>query len=151
MKILKASVNDAGEILCLQKAAFMSEAELYGNYNIEPLKQTIEEIKKQFESYVFLKAVSEENIIGTVRAFEKGGTCYIGKLAVSPLHRNKGIATLLMKEIEKYFKCKRFELFTGVKSERNMHLYEKLGFSVFKKEQKGCVGGVEIAYMEKSV
>ncbi|MDD2523419.1 MAG: GNAT family N-acetyltransferase [Endomicrobiaceae bacterium] len=152
MEILKASIKDAKEILDLQKTAFESEAELYGNYSIEPLNQSIEEIKQQFNSYIFLKAVSADgSIVGTVRAFEKDGTCYIGKLAVSPKMQNNGIATLIMKEIEKYFKCNRFELFTGIKSEKNIHLYKKLGYSVFKKEQKGCGGGVEIVYMEKSV
>lgn len=148
MQILKASADDAGEILCLQKSAYISEAELYENYNIEPLKQTIEEIKKQFESYIFLKAVADGNIIGTVRAFEKDGTCYIGKLAVSPKMQNNGIGTLMMQEIEKCFKTKRFELFTGIKSEKNLRLYKKLGYSVYKKEQFGC-GGIEIVYMEK--
>ncbi|MFA7675270.1 MAG: GNAT family N-acetyltransferase, partial [Endomicrobiia bacterium] len=144
--------KDAKEILDLQKTAFESEAELYGNYSIEPLNQSIEEIKQQFNSYIFLKAISaaDGSIVGTVRAFERDGTCYIGKLAVSPKMQNNGIATLIMKEIEKYFKCKRFELFTGIKSEKNIYLYKKLGYSVFKKEQKGC-GGIEIVYMEKSV
>ncbi|MDD2524658.1 MAG: GNAT family N-acetyltransferase, partial [Endomicrobiaceae bacterium] len=146
------SIKDAKEILDLQKTAFESEAELYGNYSIEPLNQSIEEIKQQFSNYIFLKAVSSSDgsIVGTVRAFERDGTCYIGKLAVSPKMQNNGIATLIMKEIEKYFKCKRFELFTGIKSEKNIYLYKKLGYSVFKKEQKGC-GGIEIVYMEKTV
>ena len=153
MEILQASAKDAKEILDLQKTAFESEAELYGNYSIEPLNQSIEEIKQQFSNYIFLKAVSsaDGSIVGTVRAFERDGTCYIGKLAVSPKMQNNGIATLIMKEIEKYFKCKRFELFTGIKSEKNIYLYKKLGYSVFKKEQKGCGGNIEIVYMEKTV
>ncbi|MFA6913948.1 MAG: GNAT family N-acetyltransferase, partial [Endomicrobiia bacterium] len=39
MEILQASAKDAKEILDLQKTAFESEAELYGNYSIEPLNQ----------------------------------------------------------------------------------------------------------------
>lgn len=43
--------------------------------------QTLEEIEKQFKDHLFLKAVSENMIIGTVRAHKENGTCYIGKLA----------------------------------------------------------------------
>jgi hypothetical protein len=39
-----------------------------------------------------------------------------------------------MRGIEETFKeARRFELFTGHKSEKNLHLYEKLGYRVFKK------------------
>lgn len=33
-----ASVGDAAEILELQRRAYVSEAEIYGDYRIEPLK-----------------------------------------------------------------------------------------------------------------
>lgn len=149
MKILQASVKDANEILNLQKSAFKIEAELYNNYDISPMKETIEEIIKSFINCIFLKAVEKEKIIGTVRAFEKDGTCYIGRLAVSKEMQNRGIGTLLMKEIEKYFKTKRFELFTGAKSEKNIRLYKKLGYSPFGEKKSGCGALVEVIFMEK--
>ncbi len=71
MEILQATIDDAEEILNLQKLAYRSESERYNNYDIPPLRQTIDEIKEQFKSYIFLKAVSGGNIIGTVRAYEK--------------------------------------------------------------------------------
>jgi len=41
-----------------------------------------------------------------------------------------------MKEIENIFKeCERFELFTGHKSEKNLYLYQKLGYKIFKNEK----------------
>jgi ribosomal protein S18 acetylase RimI-like enzyme len=61
--------------------------------------------------------------IGSVRANVKEGTCYIGRLIVHPDFQKRGIGTRLMSEMEKVFNsCKRFELFTGDKSERNLHL-----------------------------
>jgi ribosomal protein S18 acetylase RimI-like enzyme len=59
--------------------------------------------KNQFKDHIILKAVSNDKIIGTVRAHEKGGTCYIGRLAIHPDLQNQGIGTALMKEIEKYY------------------------------------------------
>ena len=149
MKFLQASVKDANEILNLQKSAFQIEAELYKNYDILPLKETIEEITQSFKNCIFVKAVDKEKIIGAVRAFEKDGTCYIGRLAVSKEMQNRGIGTLLMNEIEKYFKTKRFELFTGAKSEKNIRLYKKLGYSPFGEKKSGCGALVEVIFMEK--
>ena len=94
MEISQAKIDDAEEILTLQKLAYRSEAERYNNYEISPLRQTIDEIKEQFKSHIFLKAVSEGKIIGTVRACEKNGTCYVGKLAVHPDMQNQGIGKI---------------------------------------------------------
>jgi hypothetical protein len=44
MVIEKAVVNDAEKILSLQKIAYRSEAEIYDDFTIPPLKQTSEEI-----------------------------------------------------------------------------------------------------------
>jgi ribosomal protein S18 acetylase RimI-like enzyme len=148
MKISQATIDDAEEILSLQKLAYRIEAERYNDDTISPLKQTLNEIKDQFKDHIFLKAVSHDKIIGTVRASEENGTCYVGRLAVYPEAQNRGIGTALMKEIEKYYTPKRFELFVGSKSENNIHLYKKLGYRIFKTAKYEC-GNIEIYYMEK--
>ena len=150
MKILRATITDAEEILRLQKLAYRIEAERYNDYNIPPLMQTLEQIMEQFKDHVFLKLVSENTIIGTVRAVEENGTCYIGKLAVHPEMQNRGIGTTLMQEIESCYKPLRFELFVGSKSENNIYLYSKLGYRIFKRAKYEC-GNIEILYMEKNV
>ena len=50
LSIERAAVEDAPEILALQKAAFRSEAELYGDFSIEPLVQTGGRIRFSGES-----------------------------------------------------------------------------------------------------
>jgi GNAT superfamily N-acetyltransferase len=146
--IVKAELSDAEEILKLQKLAYRIEAELYDNYEIAPLKQTVDELEMQFRDHIILKAVSDDRIIGTVRAIEGDETCYVGRLAVRPDLQNRGIGTALMIEIEKLCHPKRYELFVGVKSYNNIHLYEKLGYNIYLKDQYGC-GNIEIFYMEK--
>jgi ribosomal protein S18 acetylase RimI-like enzyme len=129
----RATASDAEEILALQKLAYRSEAEIYDDYKIPPLVQTLESIEKDFESQRFLKALMNGRIIGSVRAYSKEGTCYIGRLIVHPDFQNRGLGTKLMNEIERIFRtCKRFELFTGVRSEKNLYLYQKLGYKIFK-------------------
>lgn len=53
-------------------------------------------------------------IIGSVRAFEKGETCYIGRLIVHADYQNQGFGTKLLNRIENIFNSKRFELFTDI-------------------------------------
>ena len=148
MEIERATVLDAEEILALQKLSYRSEAEIYNDFNIPPLVQTLENILKDLEDQFFLKAMIGERIIGSVRAYAQGTTCYIGRLIVQPDFQNRGIGKKLMYEIEKIFNhCKRFELFTGDKSERNLYLYQKLGYQIYKKAK--ITDLTAIVYLEK--
>ncbi len=148
MIIKPATVSDAEEILSLQKLAYQSEAGIYNDFNIPPLNQSLEEIKDEFDDKIFLKAVVDERIIGSVRVFVEQKTCYIGKLIVHPDFQNQGTGTKMMNEIEKFFnKAKRFELFTGHKSKRNIYLYQKLGYRRFRTEK--ITDNLELIYLEK--
>jgi GNAT superfamily N-acetyltransferase len=133
--IEKASIDDAEEILRLQKLAYISEAEIYDDFNIQPLVQTLDQIKEEFAARVFLKVILDGKIIGSVRASEKDGTCHIAKFIVHPAYQNRGIGTHLMNRVEELFcHCKRYELFTGHKSAKNLYLYQKLGYKIYRHE-----------------
>ncbi len=148
MILEKATVTDAAELLALQKLAYRSEAEIYNDYNLPPLVQTLKNMEEDFENQFFLKAVLEGKIIGSVRAHAKEETSYIGRLIVHPDFQGRGIGTRLMNEIERVFdRCKRFELFTGEKSERNLYLYQKLGYRIFMTAK--ISDQTNIVYLEK--
>ncbi len=147
-QITQAEPKDAEEILLVQKSAYRSEAEIYNDYDIAPLKQTADELKEQFKNYIILKAVLNGKIIGTIRAYEDSGSCYIERLAVLPDMQNHGIGSALLKEIENRFNPKRYELFTGSKSDKNIYFYKKAGYSVFKKTKLGR-SNIEMLYLEK--
>ena len=135
MKIEEVSGEDLQEILELQKLAFQIQGEIYNDFTIPPLIQTLEELKVDFLQQVFLKTERDGMIVGSVRGYKMDDTCYIGRLVVHPEYQNQGIGTALMVEIEKKFSnIARFEIFTGHKSEKNLYLYKKLGYSIFKKE-----------------
>ena len=122
--IKKAQKEDLEKILELQYLAYQSEAKLFGNMDIPPLKQTIEEVYDEFHKGIILKAVDEEGlIIGSVRAYQENGTVYIGKLMVHPKMQKKGIGTKLLLEIENVYPNERYELFTSTKSINNIRLY----------------------------
>jgi ribosomal protein S18 acetylase RimI-like enzyme len=148
MSIEQATIEDAQEILALQKLAYTSEAEIYNDFTIPPLHQTIDEIKAEFADQSFLKFCADGRIVGSVRAYVKEGTCFIGKLIVHPECQNQGIGTKLLQEIENAFdNVARYELFTGHKSERNLYLYKKKDYKIFRSQK--LTEDLTIVFMEK--
>jgi len=129
----KALIENAEEILSLQKIAYVSEAKIIDDFTIPPLHQTLEEIQSEFRHQIFLKVELNDAIIGSVRTCLEGKTCYIGKLIVHPKNQNTGIGKKLLHAAEKQFPdAERYELFTGQKSKRNLYIYEKNGYQIFK-------------------
>jgi len=146
--IEKAQKEDLKEILELQHLAYQSEAKLFGDMDIPPLKQTIEEVDEEFEKGTFLKVVDDSGaIIGSVRACEENGTIYIGKLMVHPKMQKQGIGTQLLLAMENEFPNHRYELFTSTKSISNIRLYERLGYKIFKEE--AVSEELQFVYLEK--
>ena len=148
MIIIKAEKEDLQKILDLQYLAYQSEARLFDNQDIPPLKQTLADVENEYQKGMILKALDEgETIIGSVRAFCDSGTVYIGKLMVHPSKQGQGIGTQLLLEMEKQYPNQRYELFTSTKSERNIALYQKLGYKIFDEEQ--VTEELRFVYMEK--
>lgn len=147
--IHKAEQNDLQEILQLQYHAYQSEAELFGNKDIPPLKQTLSEVIDEFNNGIILKMVIDNRIIGSVRAKEENGTVYIGKLMVHPDYRCKGYGSKLLLEIERCFPKKRYELFTSTRSIDNIRLYQKMGYIIFNR--KAVNDELVFVYMEKTL
>jgi ribosomal protein S18 acetylase RimI-like enzyme len=149
MFISQASIEDAEAILKLQKIAYQSEAQIYNDFSISPLTQTLDQIKADFATKVFLKAVAGGDIVGSVRGYQEKGTCYVERLIVQPTFQGQGIGTALMRHIESVFsEAKRFELFTGHRSERNIRLYQRLGYQEFRREP--ATENLMFVFMEKT-
>ncbi len=102
----------------------------------------------EYQKGIILKALDKgKTIIGSVRAFCNNGTVYIGKLMVHPSKQGQGIGTQLLLEMEKLYPNQRYELFTSTKSEKNIALYQKIGYKIFNEEQ--VTEELRFVYMEK--
>jgi len=148
IKIEKASKADAADILEIQKKAFLSEAKLYNDYQIGALTQTRDELVKDFDVYVFLKAVLDDGrIAGSVKARVSGNSCWIGRLIVLPEYQKQGIGRKLMEAVEGCFPdAAKYELGTGSKSVQNIRFYKKLGYKISGEEKDNSV---TLVHMEK--
>jgi len=149
VQIAKAERRDLPAILALQRIAYQSEAALLNNYELPPLKQTLEDVAEEFERGLILKGVLVGKIIGSVRASSDGHTCYVGKLVVSPEHQRKGYGAQLLSEIEKAWPHPRYELFTSDKSAGNLNLYEKMSYKPF--QEKRINPGLRLIFLEKII
>lgn len=69
---------------------------------------------------------------GAIREYEKNGM-EVKRMYVLPTHRNKGIASEVLKELEVWAKELKYDflvLETGIKQPAAMHLYEISGFEI---------------------
>lgn len=148
MNIRKAEKEDLQRILDLQYLAYQSEAKLFNDPDIPPLKQTLAEVVSEFQKGIVLKAIDDNNtIIGSVRAYYENDTVYIGKLMVHPHKQGQGIGTQLLAAIEKEYPQQRYELFTSSRSKKNIELYEKSGYKIFREKQ--ITDELKFVYLEK--
>lgn len=99
--ISAASAQDAEHILKLQYLCYQSEAELYGDYTIEPLTQTLDDLKDEIARGHALVARLGGEVVASVRGVvDSEGTARIGKLIVHPRMRHHGLGGRLLDAIE---------------------------------------------------
>lgn len=147
MKIVKAEKADLKQMLDIQHLAFQREAEEFNDFSIEPLTQSLEDVQKEFEYMIFLKAVDESGkIIGSTRGYVKDGTSYVRTTSVHPDYQGHGIGSKLIQTLEEVNQAPRYEISASVRCPQNIRLYEKLGFMRFKEIKTENNGFV---YLEK--
>ncbi|PZG13413.1 GNAT family N-acetyltransferase [Nonomuraea aridisoli] len=134
--IERAVAADAGEILTVQRAAYVSEAQLYGDPFITPLVESLEQVRKAVEGGVVLKAVEGGRIVGSVRGQLSGTTCRVGRLVVAPDFQGQGVGSALLAALhEQVPEATAFDLFTGHLSGGNLRLYRRLGYRETHRER----------------
>ncbi|MEU8120014.1 GNAT family N-acetyltransferase [Spirillospora sp. NPDC049024] len=136
--IERAGPADAGELMTVQRAAYVTEAQLYGDPFIPPLVESAEQLRKVLAGdAVVLKAVLGGRLVGAVRAQFNDRTCLVGRLVVVPDLQGRGIGRRLLTALEGEVagRADACVLFTGHLSESNLRLYRSLGYAEVRRER----------------
>jgi predicted N-acetyltransferase YhbS len=131
LSIRRADPADAGEVLTVQRAAFVTEAQLHDDPHMTPLTQSLDQLRAVIATDTVLVAVDGTRIVGSVRARLDGGDAwFIGRLVVAPDRQGAGIGTALLAAIEGLAPAEAtvFSVETGPKSVQNVRLYERHGY-----------------------
>ena len=123
--------EDAGEVLTLQRAAFVQEAQIYGTPELPPLTQTLAELEAELAENLGCVAVDGTRLVGAVRARRDGDLLLVGRLTIAPDQQGRGIGTQLLAAVEERgaaLGATEAELFTGSLSEANLRLYRREGY-----------------------
>jgi len=156
LEVLRMTAADAGEVLTLQRAAYVTEAQLYRDAFLPALTQTLEELVDEIESGGGLVLRKNGRIIGAVRTRVVGGLLHIGRLVVAPDVQGHGFGSILMNAAEgeaaatdedSPLAADAAVLFTGKLSEANLRLYARRGYVETHREQ--LQSGVELVHMRK--
>lgn len=144
-RIRRATPDDAGEILTVQRAAFVTEAQVYGDPHIEPLTQTLPDLRAELsrpDVHAFAALSDSGRLIGAVRLVVDGTDRTVGhirRLVVAPDMQGTGAATALMRHLHEHVPAgvELLQLWTGGRSDGNIRLYARLGYEEYARGQAG--------------
>ncbi|WP_434812066.1 GNAT family N-acetyltransferase [Microbacterium sp. bgisy189] len=142
--------DDAGEVLTVQRAAFVQEALIYRDPDMPALTQTLEQLEAELADNLGLVAERGPRIVGAIRAVAADELLLIGRIAIVPDQQGEGIGRMLLEAVEERgwsVGCREAELFTGSHSDANLRLYERLGYR--KTEQIDQGDGTAQIFMRK--
>ncbi|SEM33003.1 Acetyltransferase (GNAT) domain-containing protein [Streptacidiphilus jiangxiensis] len=129
-----ATEDDAERILKLQFLCYQGEAELYGDWSIDPLTQTLDSMRSELKEHHVLVARLGDEIVGSVRGrVDDDGVGRIGRLMVHPRMQRHGLGSRLLRAMEQQLAADGtvivgYRLFTGHRSLGNLRLYQRLGY-----------------------
>jgi len=131
--ISAATADDAEQILKLQYLCYQGEAELYGDWSISPLTQTLDSIRGELAEQCVLVARLGDEVVGSVRGrLDDAGVGRIGRLVVHPRMQRHGLGGRLLDELEQRLAeggpVTSYRLCTGHRSLGNLRLYRRQGY-----------------------
>jgi len=137
IRIDRIRVTDAGEALTVQRAAFVSEAQIYGATDTAPLTQTLEQLETDIAGGDGWVARRHGRLVGVLSCREADDVLLIGRIAIAPDMQGEGIGRRLLAAAEAASTAAEAELFTGSLSEANLRLYRDCGYAETERIDQG--------------
>lgn len=134
------------ELLALQKASYLVEAKLINFFEIPPLLETINDLSECEEA--FIGYFEGGKLAGAISFTIDGDELTICRMVVHPDHFRKGIAQVLLNEVENSNRgLTVFKVSTGKENPPAKNLYLKNGFKLINDIE--VVPGLYISNFEK--
>lgn len=121
----------AGEVMTVQRAAYLQEARRYGAWDLPPLVETLDEVRAHLsDGTPALGAFDGARLVGSVRSRVDGDRMEVARLAVAPDVQGGGVGRRLLHAITAQApgEVEVVWLFTGAESDENLRFYESAGF-----------------------
>ena len=124
--------GDAGEVLTLQRAAFVTEAQAHQDLHIPPLTQTLTDLHAELgERDCYGWGLREAGrLVASVRTHVSGETAELVRLVVAPDRQGHGFGTRMLLAAENLLppQVRTIRLCTGQYSHANLRLYHRHGY-----------------------
>lgn len=152
-RVLRLGPVDAGEVLTLQRAAYVTEAQIHADPGIAPLLQSVEELRTELGDPRCLAWGIRESgrLVAAVRVrLVDAHTAELGRLVVAPDRQGQGLGSALLAAAENRLPrtVTSVRLFTGERSTANLRLYVRNGYT---ETHRTPAGGYDLAHLAKGL
>ena len=137
-----AEPGDAGELLTLQRACWVTEQAANPDIDFHALTEPLAEVLARLRRRRVLVARSAGGrLVGSVAGDLRGTSWHVGRLMVVPDLQGRGIGRELLARIEDAAppEAVQLSLSVGAGSTRNLRIYKKAGYRVVRTDPPGIV------------
>lgn len=145
-EVRTATPSDAGELLTLQLACWVREAQANETLDIPPLREDLAAVQAWLGTWTTFVVRSGSRLVAAVRGRLEGDTWEVGRLMVAPDLRGRGLGRWLLGHVESAAPAvaRRVSLVTGARSEANLRMCKKAGYR-FDRVQPDDTGVVRLS------
>lgn len=155
--IVALTVDDAGEVLTLQRAAYVTEAQIHDDPHLPPLTQSLAELVDELKQPAVTGSGLRDTggrLVAAVRvrvASDDPRVAEIGRLVVAPDMQGRGLGSRLLHLVEDRLPSQvgTLRLFTGERSVGNLRLYSRFGYR--ETHRTPTPGGYALVHLAKEV
>ncbi len=132
LELSRATVSDAAELLTLQKACWVQEAQANSTLAFAALEDSMAEIEHDIRSTEVWVARIGGRLVGSARGRLDGDVWHVSRIMVAPDLQGRGIGRQLLAHIESVAPpaATSYELHAASGSEPNLRRYKRAGYRV---------------------
>lgn len=148
--LVRLSAVDAGEVLTLQRAAYVTEAQAHGDLALPPLMQSLDELAVELTDpqVLALGLRKGARLVAAVRVRREDEAAELDRLVVAPGRQGHDLGGRLLREAEQQVpeRVQLPRLFTGEHSLANQRLYKRHGYT---EDHRDSGGDYQLVHMTK--